>query len=87
MSSRPWIDAATPISLLETLSNKDKEWNTMYYLDYRLGKILSDIRIEHARQIRQRKLSKQSRDRNKQRLGLWLIARGENQANSRQKAA
>lgn len=59
----------------------------MYYLDHRLSKILSDIRIERAEQIRLRKLSRQSNDRLKQRLGLWLIAQGESLADSRPKAA
>lgn len=59
----------------------------MYFLDHRLSKILSDIRIEQAEQIRQRRLISQSNDRLKQRLGLWLIAQGESLADSRPKAA
>lgn len=59
----------------------------MYYLDHRLSKILSEIRIEEAERIRQRKLSKRSGDPLKQRLGLWLIAQGESLAESRPKAA
>ena len=59
----------------------------MYFLDHRLSKILSDIRIEQAEQIRQRRLVGQSNDRLKQRLGLWLIAQGESLADSRPKAA
>jgi len=59
----------------------------MYYVDHRLSKILSDIRIEQAQQIRQRELSKRSSDPLKQRLGLWLIAQGESLAENRPKAA
>ena len=59
----------------------------MYYLDHRLAQALGDNRIEKAEQIRLRKLSRQSNDRLKQRLGLWLIAHGESLADSRQKAA
>jgi hypothetical protein len=59
----------------------------MYYLDHRLSKILSDIRIEQAQQIRQRELSKRSSDPLKQRLGLWLIAQGESLAENRPEAA
>lgn len=59
----------------------------MYYIDHRLIKILSDIRIEQAERIRQRKLGKRSGDPLKQRLGLWLIAQGESLADSRPKAA
>jgi len=59
----------------------------MYYLDHRLIKILSDIRIEEAERIRIRKLSNQGNDRLKQRLGLWLIAQGESLADSRPEAA
>lgn len=59
----------------------------MYYLDHTLSKILSDIRIEQAEQIRQRKLSQRSSDPLKQRLGPWLIAQGESLAKSRPKAA
>jgi hypothetical protein len=59
----------------------------MYYLDHRLSKILSDIRIEQAEQIRQRKQSQRSSDPLKQRLGLWLIAQGESLSESRPKAA
>lgn len=59
----------------------------MYYVDHRLSKILSDIRIEQAQQIRQRELSKRSSDPLKQRLGLWLIAHGESLAENRPEAA
>jgi len=59
----------------------------MYYVDHRLSKILSDIRIEQAQQIRQRELSKRSSDPLKQRLGLWLIAQGESLAENRPEAA
>lgn len=52
-----------------------------------LNKILSDIRIEQAEQLRQRELSQRSSDPVEQRLGLWLIARGESLAKSRPKAA
>jgi len=59
----------------------------MYYLDHRLVKVLSDIRIERAEQIRRRTISRQSNDQLKQRLGLWLIAQGESLAKERPKAA
>jgi hypothetical protein len=59
----------------------------MYYLDQRLSKILSDIRIEQAEQIRLRRQCNQSKDRLRQRLGLWLIAQGETLAESSPRAA
>lgn len=77
---------ATP-PLPVTTSHEEKEWNGMYYLDHRLSKILSDIRIERARQIRERKLITRSSDQIKQRLGLWLIAQGESLADGKRKAA
>jgi hypothetical protein len=59
----------------------------MYYLDHRLAKVLSDIRIERAEQIRRRTIVRQSNDQLRQRLGLWIIAQGESLAKDRQKAA
>lgn len=60
----------------------------MPYVDQRLGKILSDIRIEEARQIREQRASRRSAGRNlRNRLGLWLIARGEGLAKSKPRIA
>jgi hypothetical protein len=59
----------------------------MYYIDHRLSKILSDIRLEQAEQRRKGKLNDKTSDPLKQRLGLWLIAQGESLADNRPKAA
>lgn len=59
----------------------------MYYVDHRLSKILSDIRLEQAERRRKSKLNDKSSDPLKQRLGLWLIAQGESLADNRPKAA
>lgn len=59
----------------------------MYYVDHRLSKILSDIRLEQAERRRKSKLHDKSSDPLKQRLGLWLIAQGESLADNRPKAA
>jgi hypothetical protein len=58
----------------------------MYYVDQRLSKILSDLRIEQARQIREQRISRQP-DQLKKRLGVWLINQGESLAHGKQKAA
>jgi hypothetical protein len=59
----------------------------MYYVDQRLSKILSDIRLEQAERRRKEKLIDKTSDPLKQRLGLWLIAQGESLADNRPKAA
>lgn len=59
----------------------------MYYVDQRLSKILSDIRLEQAERRRQVKLYDRTSDPLKQRLGLWLIAQGESLADNGRKAA
>jgi hypothetical protein len=59
----------------------------MYYVDQRLSKILSDIRLEEAERRRKEKLNDKTSDPLKQRLGLWLIAQGESLADNKPKAA
>jgi hypothetical protein len=59
----------------------------MYYVDQRLSKILSDIRIERARQIREQRIAREHADQLKQRLGLWLIGQGESLAHGKREAA
>lgn len=56
----------------------------MQYLDPRLARVLSDIRLEQARAIKRRQPNP---EKLRQRLGLWLIARGENLADGKPKAA
>lgn len=60
----------------------------MLYIDQRLSRILSDTRIEQARSIDQRQPQTAGHNRPiKQRLGLWMIDRGESLADSEPKAA
>ncbi len=60
----------------------------MNYVDLRLGKILSDTRIEEAERLRDQRLHAKSRSRQiKIRLGSWLIARGERLVEARPKIA
>ena len=58
----------------------------MYYVDHRLAQVLSEIRIEQARQIREQRIAREQPPQLKQRLGLWLIARGEHMAETRKAA-
>lgn len=58
----------------------------MHYVDYRLSKILSDIRIEEARS-RNRRQSSPARQPVKQKIGLWLIRQGESLADHEPRAA
>ena len=58
----------------------------MYYIDQRLSKILSDIRLEEARSLgKSQKLRNSTGARHK--IGLLLIARGEKLAGRQAKAA
>lgn len=53
----------------------------MCYVDLRLGKVLSDVRVEQARSAaRRRQHARSGRGRLKRRLGAWLVARGESLA-------
>ena len=58
----------------------------MYYLDHRLSKILSDIRLDEAQSLRKSQQRRQSQGA-RQRLGLLLIAQGEKLAGRQAKAA
>lgn len=57
----------------------------MQYLDHRLSKILGDIRIEQASSLRQRRQGPPQPAR--QRLGLWLIEKGESLARQEPRAS
>ena len=58
----------------------------MYYIDHRLSKILSDIRLEQAESLRKSHELRKSKGA-LQRLGLLLIAQGERLAGRQAKAA
>ncbi len=58
----------------------------MYYLDQRLSRILSDIRLEQAESLRRSKRHHKSKSA-RQRIGLLLIAQGERLAGRQAKAA
>lgn len=60
----------------------------MQYIDPRLSRILSDIRIEEARSMNNRKRNQAQRVRPvRRRLGLWMIEQGESLADGEPKAA
>lgn len=59
----------------------------MQYIDHRLSKILSDIRIEQAQRHNQRRQLRHGSPRIKERLGHWLIDQGESLAEGKAKAA
>lgn len=55
----------------------------MCYVDLRLGKVMSDARVEQARSAaRKRQHARAGRAGLKRRLGHWLVARGESLARS-----
>lgn len=69
------------------MDNEEQKWDEMIYFDYRLGKILSDNRLEQAEAIRRSRREQSNTRSSRERLGLLLIALGRRLTQGKAKAA